>query len=158
MGYRIKFSLESKRQTEHWAMQIECRQFLAEGDDFARPLNARENALQGRLHLDDDLLCAKRHHHRDVAGELNAVPEALLSVDEDHLSFKRSIAKPQWLIEVARLGSKVSCFPAPLVFLPAFLEIPNLQKCQTAVPACFRRFGIDFDGFVVSSDRFCSAS
>ena len=106
-------------------MQVEGRQHGAFGDDLDA-VELREQRHQFRLNLANDVRGGILEQRR-IADELQRIAKPLLGMQQDGLAGKRRVAEPQRLTKGAPLVGKRAGFPAPLIGLPAGLEIAERQ-------------------------------
>src|SRR5436309_1690137 len=118
----LKSRLQSERQAEQRAMQIEVRKRISRGDDLRRAGETAHQRLKRPLNVQNNPRtagCDERH----IPAELNRIAKALLAVEQDRLATDLFRTKPKRLRKIASGEGHRFLFPPPLVFGPAPAEI-----------------------------------
>src|SRR6202035_4828030 len=94
---------------------------------------------------------------RRVTAELDGVAEALLGMEENDLAPDRIRSEPRWLREIALGVFQLRGLPAPLVLLPAALEVPQEQPAHRLIVVCVGKVGTQRLRPAVARQRFVVA-
>ena len=113
-----RLGLAGERQAAERTMQIVGRQLFAARDDFGDAIEACQQRLQLRRHLEHDLARPCRASMRHIARELHGVAEPLLGVQQDGLAAERRLAEP-WRLPKLLARDHAGALPAPFVFRKA---------------------------------------
>ncbi len=135
-------------------MGVEGRQGIAFGHQRHTALGNRQGPEQAEqrtrcLHHDTP---PARHGGRNVADELDRVPEALLGMDEEG-SASRLLPLPQRLREGAARRLEPLLAQPPRVIVPAAGQVSAQQPGQRAVPMGAREVRVARHGPAVGRDR-----
>ena len=104
---------------------------FATADHRRHAVEARQQLLELRLHLEHDLGAGARQHRR-VAHELDGVAQALLGVQQDGLVRQAAFAEPGPLAK-PRLGVHSGALPAPFILLKAAPVVADGEQSKRLV-------------------------
>ena len=129
---RSQFRSEGQRQTEQRALPGELRQRLAAAHHLRCTVGSREQTTQRRLNFQHDLSASSRDQ-RNIAHELERVPETLFGIKQNALTAER-FAFPSALDQPSVIANPD--LPAGFIFGPAGRQIALQQMDKSQIGSC----------------------
>ena len=151
-GNAVELGAHGKRDAQQRDVQVELRQRLAAADEPAAHAEGAQQQRQDRLRLEHHVR-AQRLEHRDIAAELQRVPESLIGVHEQRPAGKRLGAGPTRSGQRALQLPRMRQLRARLVQWPPFAELPEGEVQQCLHPGGGRIFRPDRERAVEIVER-----
>ena len=123
-------------------MQVKLGQRLAAADQRAPHGEGTQQGLEDWLHLENN---ARSHplEHRNVATELQRVPESLIGIHEKGLALERLLPRPSWALESTPHSAPGLQLQARLVQAPGVVELSHRELQYRLGPGGRRIIGLD---------------
>ena len=124
--------LERQRQAAERTMHIKGGKRFAARMAGRNAVEAGKECLQLGLHFEHDTRAGARQQRR-IAGELDAVAQALLGMQQDRLVTERKFAEPERAAIVAARVGHAAAFPAPFVLRKAVPQVAHSEQRQRLI-------------------------